>query len=167
MLRFKTLEADISGEWLEHFCLKNDFNEGFSTYLFHIRYTCTEECVRTSDSIGPERERETQLRWERSREGYSQTERSVKVKLESTDGGCVNGCFYILLSSKALYFAIHTQNARHYHATCLTIGNNLGFTVLPKDTSTCGQEQLGIEPPTLWSVNAPLFLRWMERFVLV
>lgn len=26
----------------------------------------------------------------------------------------------------------------------LTIGRNLGFSVLPKDTLTCGQEELGI-----------------------
>ncbi len=32
-------------------------------------------------------------------------------------------------------------------AEVVAIKNNLGFSVLPKDTSRCGPEELGIEPP--------------------
>lgn len=39
-----------------------------------------------------------------------------------------------------------------------SIGSNLGFGVLPKDSSTCGQEEMGIEPPTQRLVDDLLYL---------
>lgn len=32
-----------------------------------------------------------------------------------------------------------------------------GLSVLPKDASTCGQEKVGIKPPTLWSIDGPRY----------
>lgn len=39
------------------------------------------------------------------------------------------------------------------HAAGLTIWCKLGFIVLPKDTSTCAQEELGFDSPTLQLVG--------------
>ena len=51
------------------------------------------------------------------------------------------------------------------------IGGNVGFSVLPKDT-TCGQEEPGFEPPTHGSLDDLLYLlshsltgRWIWRCV--
>ena len=38
------------------------------------------------------------------------------------------------------------------------IGGNVGFSVLPKDTLTCGQEEPGFEPPTHGSLDDLLCL---------
>ena len=43
------------------------------------------------------------------------------------------------------------------------IGGNVGFSVLPKDTSTCWQEELGLEPPTHGSLANPLYLLSYSR----
>ena len=37
-------------------------------------------------------------------------------------------------------------------------GKGVGFSVLPKDTSTCGQEEPGFEPPTHGSLDELLYL---------
>ena len=45
------------------------------------------------------------------------------------------------------------------HAGCCTATeSNLGFSVLPKDTSTCGLEEPGIEPLTFRLVDDALYL---------
>ena len=51
---------------------------------------------------------------------------------------------------------IHTPMVAGY-AYQLT-GGNVGFSVLPKDTSTCGQEEPGFEPPTFRSLDDLLYL---------
>ena len=44
---------------------------------------------------------------------------------------------------------IHT----HSYTDGTAIGSNLGLSILPKDTSTCGLEEPGIEPPILRLVD--------------
>lgn len=57
-------------------------------------------------------------------------------------------------------FLIHPFIFTHIHTHTLmqaamqgagsTIGSNLGYSILPKDTLTCTQEELGIEPLTIY-----------------
>ncbi len=54
----------------------------------------------------------------------------------------VNGCIYKTLSSKALY-------------NLTLIHSHTDGTDCP---GTCGQEEVGIELPTLWSVNDRTFM---------
>ena len=49
---------------------------------------------------------------------------------------------------------IHT----HSHTDDTAIRNNLGFSILPKDTLTCGLKEPGIEPLIFWSVDDLLYL---------
>ncbi len=56
----------------------------------------------------------------------------------------VNGCTYLVILSKALYKFMLLILAIAQGA-----GRNLGFGDLPKDTSSCGQEEVGIDLPTL------------------
>ena len=49
---------------------------------------------------------------------------------------------------------IHT----HSYTDGSAIRTNLGLSVLPKDTSTCGLEEPGIEPPIFRLVDDPLYL---------
>ena len=65
---------------------------------------------------------------------------------------------------KALYNGpfIHTlggEAASHIHTPMVaTTGGKVGFSVLPKDTLTCRQEEPGFEPPTLGSLDDLLYL---------
>lgn len=63
----------------------------------------------------------------------------------------------------ASYSSIHTYTPTHWRqratmqgAGGLTIGSNLQFSVLSKDTYTCGKEELGIKLPDMWLVDDPL-----------
>ena len=51
---------------------------------------------------------------------------------------------------------IHTPMVASY--AYQLIGGNVGFSVLPKDTSTCGQEEPGFEPPSQGSLDHLLYL---------
>ena len=47
----------------------------------------------------------------------------------------------------------------HIHTPVVaTTGGKVGFSVLPKDTSTCRQEEPGFEPPTIGSLAGLLYL---------
>ena len=69
---------------------------------------------------------------------------------------------YIAPLSKALYMCIHSFT--HTHALTMeetmqcTMRSNLGFIVLPMDTSTCRQEELGFEPLTHGALDDLLYV---------
>ena len=67
----------------------------------------------------------------------------------------------------ALHSALHSPIHTHIHTPSAAkamqginqhIGSNLGFSVLPKDTSTCRQEEPGFEPLTHGSLVDLLYL---------
>ncbi len=66
---------------------------------------------------------------------------------------------FTIKSQPACQHLIHT----HSHTSGAAIGSKLGFSILPKDTSTCRPEESGIEPPTVWLVDVPLYLLGRSR----
>ena len=60
---------------------------------------------------------------------------------------------------KALYNTCHIHQSTHtFMHRWLSIGSNLGFSILLKDTLTYRLEEPGIEPPTFKLVGDPLCL---------
>ena len=55
----------------------------------------------------------------------------------------MTGSFFYMKTNLSISI-IHS----HSHTDGATIGGNVGFSVLPKDTSTCSPAEPGIEPPT-------------------
>lgn len=51
-----------------------------------------------------------------------------------------------------------SEGANHSHTNSTAISNNLGFSVLPKDTLTCGLERQGIKLLLFRLVDEPLYL---------
>ncbi len=52
---------------------------------------------------------------------------------------------------------ISNSNINIHTPIKLAFGSNLGFSILPKKTSTSRVEELGIKPPTIWLVDNPLY----------
>ncbi len=60
-------------------------------------------------------------------------------------------------STSGTYTHQHTHTHTQSHTNETAIGSNLGFSFLPKDTSTCSPEGPCIQPPTFWLVEDLLF----------
>ncbi len=85
------------------------------------------------------------------------------------------GCIYIAFIQSTLQFASHSHTHTHTHTHTpmaamqgadLTTRSNSGFSILLKDTSTCGQEEPGLKPPCdKWTIRSTCWatatlLRW-------
>ncbi len=56
------------------------------------------------------------------------------------------------------YQELTCSSGTHSHTNGTAMGSNLGFSISPKDTSTCIAEEPGIDPPTFWFLDDPLCL---------
>ncbi len=62
-------------------------------------------------------------------------------------------------SASTLHYTVPTngKSYTHSHTSGAAIRSNLGFSILPEDTSTCRPEELGIKPLTFWLVDNLLY----------
>lgn len=58
--------------------------------------------------------------------------------------------YLVIWPLKVLYTLTHQWWQTTIQGAGATIGNNLGFRILPEDTLTCGQEEPGIESLIFW-----------------
>lgn len=78
--------------------------------------------------------------------------------------------FLVLLPLPYCHIHMHIHKALPTHTRTFThrgyIGGILGFSILPKDTSTCRLEEPGFEPPTFRLVGNPLYLLSNRRVTM-
>ena len=59
----------------------------------------------------------------------------------------------------------HTDTQTHSHTNGAAIRSNFGFSILPEDTLTCGLDEPGIKPPTLWLIDSVSSNRFLHMVI--